>query len=68
MSNEIVFRWIFGAIFVSSLSISIYHRHQARKQSGKVPRQAEGKLFIALRMLFALPLYLAILAYWRSSP
>ncbi len=63
MNHESTFRLLFIAIFVLSFSISAYHRHRARKQSGKIPRQAEGKLFIALRLLLAVPLYLAMFAY-----
>lgn len=63
MNHESTFHLIFIAIFVLSFSISVYHRHRARKQSGKIPRQAEGKLFIALRLLLAVPLYLAMFAY-----
>jgi protein-S-isoprenylcysteine O-methyltransferase Ste14 len=63
MDNESLFRLLFIAIFVLSFSISAYHRHRARKQSGKIPRQAEGKIFIALRLLLAVPLYLAMFAY-----
>jgi protein-S-isoprenylcysteine O-methyltransferase Ste14 len=63
MKNETIFRLIFTAIFFLSFSISVYFRHRARKQSGKIPRQAEGKLIIALRLLLAVPLYLAMFAY-----
>jgi protein-S-isoprenylcysteine O-methyltransferase Ste14 len=63
MNHETTFRLIFITVFVLSLSISAYHRHRARKQSGKIPRQAEGKIFIALRLLLAVPLYLAMFAY-----
>lgn len=66
MNQETIFRLLFIAIFVLSFSISAYHRHRARKQSGKIPRQVEGKLLIALRLLFALPLYLAMFAYMIS--
>ncbi|MCI0693647.1 isoprenylcysteine carboxylmethyltransferase family protein [candidate division KSB1 bacterium] len=63
MNHEATFRLIFIAVFALSFSISGYHRHHARKQSGKIPRQAEGKSFIALRLLLAVPLYLAMFAY-----
>ncbi len=63
MNHETTFRLIFVAIFVLMFSISIYHRHQARKQSGKISSQAEGKLMIALRILFAVLLYLPMIAY-----
>src|SRR5574341_687978 len=68
MNQESISRIIFITIFVLSFSISVYFRHRARQQSGKIPRQAEGKLFIALRLLFALPLYLAMLAYMINPP
>jgi len=63
MNNETIFRLIFSAVFFLSFSISVYFRHRARKQSGKIPRQAEGKLIIGLRLLLAVPLYLAMFAY-----
>jgi protein-S-isoprenylcysteine O-methyltransferase Ste14 len=63
MTQDTIFRLLFIAIFLASFSISVYHRHRARKQSGKIPRQAEGKIFIALRLLLALPLYLAMFVY-----
>jgi protein-S-isoprenylcysteine O-methyltransferase Ste14 len=68
MNQESISRIIFITIFALSFSISVYFRHRARQQSGKIPRQAEGKLFIALRLLFALPLYLAMLAYMINPP
>jgi len=63
MNEQQLFRWIFAAIFVSTMSISIYFRRQAR-QSGQVIRRAEeGRHILALRVLFAAPLYLSMLAY-----
>ncbi len=56
-------RWILAAILVGSLTISASFRHRARKASGTIPRRHEGGLFLALRMLVALPLLLSLLAH-----
>ena len=70
-----MFRWILIAVFVSSISISAYYRRKAR-QSETIARGEEGGLFILLRLVFALPLFLSVLAYminpawmdWSSAP
>jgi len=63
MNEQQLFRWIFVAIFVITFSISGYFRRQAR-QAGEVIRRAEeGRHILALRVLFAVPLYLSMLAY-----
>ncbi len=63
MSHETTFRVTFIIIFALIMSISIYHRHRARQQGGKIPRSTEGKLFLLLRALFGLPLFLSVFAY-----
>jgi protein-S-isoprenylcysteine O-methyltransferase Ste14 len=60
---ESTFRLFFIVIFALSFSISVYFRHRARKQSGKIPRQAEAKSIIALRLLLAVPLYFSMIVY-----
>jgi protein-S-isoprenylcysteine O-methyltransferase Ste14 len=63
MEKELIFRLIFTAVLVMSFSISVYFRHRARQQSGKIPRQREEKTLIFLRLLLAIPLYLSMLVY-----
>ncbi len=63
MNYESTFRIIFIAIFVAAIAISIYHRHQARRSGEQIARSEESKRMILLRVLFALPLYGAILLY-----
>jgi len=63
MNEQQLFRLIFSAVFLCTFSISIYFRRRAR-QAGEVIRRAEeGRRLLALRVLFAVPLYLSMLAY-----
>ncbi len=76
MSTEQAFRWIFILVLVGAFSISGYYRRRARQSGDVIPRAREGKLSLALRLLFAAPLYLSLLAYmvnpewmaWSSVP
>lgn len=76
MENEQLFKWFFVAIFVITISISSYFRYRAHQTSEVIPRVREGKSNLLLRLLFAIPLYLSILAYtlnpdwmaWSSIP
>ena len=63
MTAETPFQIAFIAIFDSALSISGYFRRKARESGGAIPRAAEGRATVLLRLLFAAPLYLSILAY-----
>ncbi|NUO81375.1 isoprenylcysteine carboxylmethyltransferase family protein [candidate division KSB1 bacterium] len=63
MNLESTFRFLFVAIFVAALSISIYHRHKARQRGGQIARSEESALMIFFRVLIALPLYAAMLLY-----
>ena len=63
MANDQLFRWIFVAIFVGTLSISGYFRRRARQSGEAIPRAREGKFVLLSRLLFAAPLYLSIFAY-----
>jgi protein-S-isoprenylcysteine O-methyltransferase Ste14 len=63
MNDQQLFRWIFIAIFVITLSISGYFRRKARRTGGVILRAQEGRLILGLRILFAAPLYLSLLAY-----
>jgi protein-S-isoprenylcysteine O-methyltransferase Ste14 len=62
MDHQQLFRWFFIAIFIITLAISGYFRRQAR-QAGVIRRAQEGWHILALRVLFAAPLYGSILAY-----
>lgn len=50
-------------ILGATLSISGYHRYKARKVAGVIPRRAEGRALILARIVFALPLWAAVLIY-----
>lgn len=76
MNGEQLFRSLFIAIFIAAFSISGYFRRKARKTGDVIPRAREGKLSLSLRLLFAAPLYLSMVAYmanpnwmaWSSMP
>ena len=57
-----MFRWILIAVFVVNGGISAYYRRKAR-QAETIARTEEGALLVLLRLVFALPLFLPILAY-----
>ena len=57
-----MFRWILIAVFVVNGGISTYYRRKAR-QAETIARTEEGALLVLLRLVFALPLFLPILAY-----
>jgi protein-S-isoprenylcysteine O-methyltransferase Ste14 len=63
MPSENLYRWVFVVLFVAILSISGYFRRKARQSGEAIPRAREGGPAILLRLLFAAPLYLSILAY-----
>jgi protein-S-isoprenylcysteine O-methyltransferase Ste14 len=58
-----MFRWLALAIVVVAFGVSGYHRRKAYRNGGKIPRRREGPLLVALRILFAVPLYAVLLAY-----
>lgn len=58
-----MFRWLALAIVVTAFGISGYHRRKAHRSAGRIPRRREGRLLVALRIAFALPLYAVLLAY-----
>jgi protein-S-isoprenylcysteine O-methyltransferase Ste14 len=61
--NDTIFRLLATIIFLSTASISIYHRRRADREGGRVSLEAEGKpIFIALR-LFGFSMWLMIIAY-----
>jgi protein-S-isoprenylcysteine O-methyltransferase Ste14 len=63
MDAQSLFRWIFIAIFVITLSISGYFRRQARRSGEVIRRAQEGRGMVVLRVLFAAPFYASVLAY-----
>ncbi len=63
MDLELVFRWIFGLVLLTSIVISSYYRRRARQATGTIPRTAEGPLAVALRLALSLPALGIIVAY-----
>ncbi len=57
-----MFRWILIVVFVVNGGISAYFRRKAR-QAETIERVEEGALLGLMRLVFALPLFLSILAY-----
>ncbi len=57
-----MFRWIVIVVFFGNGGISAYFRRKAR-QSETIARAEEGVLLGLMRLVFALPLFLSILAY-----
>jgi protein-S-isoprenylcysteine O-methyltransferase Ste14 len=77
MNENLIFRIIIIALFVSAFSVSIYYRRKAQRSSGdEIDRRQEGGfIMVALRIGGGL-IWLAILAYmiypaaitWASLP
>jgi protein-S-isoprenylcysteine O-methyltransferase Ste14 len=69
MNEDLIFRIIVTALFLSAFSISIYYRRKAQGSSGdKIDRREEGDfIMIALRIGGGL-IWLAILAYMIYPP
>lgn len=63
MNTESTFRLIVIGVFLTNLSITLYHRLQARKTGEKISRAEEGKVILSLRAIGGLGLWLALLAY-----
>ena len=57
-----MFRWIIIVVFFGNGGISAYFRRKAR-QFETIARAEEGVLLGLMRLVFALPLFLSILAY-----
>lgn len=60
---ELIFRSIFVAVLVLSLSISAYFRRRARSHGDTISRQEESAALKAGRLLIGLPLYASLVAY-----
>lgn len=51
MSTETIFRILTGLLLVAALSISLYFRHRAERQGGKLNRREGQRLLLSLRLL-----------------
>jgi protein-S-isoprenylcysteine O-methyltransferase Ste14 len=60
--NENFFHWIFVLIFISFTAVRAYYQRQASLSRGSV-QYKEGKLHIALRLIFGIPFMLVFLVY-----
>ena len=58
-----VFRWVALVVFVATVGISAVLRRRARRLAGAIPRSREPAALIAGRLVVALPLFGAVLAY-----
>ena len=58
-----MFRWLALVSVVCVFAISFHYRRLARKGGETIARRREGAVFGALRAVFALPLFAAIVAY-----
>ena len=65
MVSESFFRVMFAIILVAAFGMSGFFRRRAR-QSGAIPRSRDGGRTMFLRLLFAAPFYLAMVAYLVS--
>jgi protein-S-isoprenylcysteine O-methyltransferase Ste14 len=60
--TETLFRLFFAIILLTAFGLSGFFRRKAR-QSGAIPRSREGGAMVMLRLAFALPFFLAMVAY-----
>jgi protein-S-isoprenylcysteine O-methyltransferase Ste14 len=67
MSDESVIRWVLLGCFATGMTISATYRLRARRSGDVIARKREGAAFIAKRVVFTLPLMLALLA-WLINP
>lgn len=67
MDLNLLFRWTFGLVIITSVLISSYSRYRARQISGTIPRTAEGPVAVALRLLMTLPA-VAIIGLYLFAP
>ena len=66
MGQEGTFRWALLVVIAITMTIAGYHRIQARAAGGPVSRREEGLGFLAMRTVFGLSLWVAIVAYLVS--
>ncbi len=60
---DFALRVTFLLAFVLVFAISSYYRRRARQEGGTIARKEEGAAILALRMVFALPLFISLLLY-----
>ena len=66
MGLESPFRISLLVLFAMMIAITAYHRIRARAAGGSVSRRAEGFLLLAMRAVFGLSIWIAIIAYLVS--
>lgn len=76
MGSELPFRVAFAIVLATAIALSGAFRARARRLGGTIARAREGRGPLVLRLLFAVPFYLGMLAYlanpawmrWSSLP
>ncbi|MDA2925127.1 isoprenylcysteine carboxylmethyltransferase family protein [Acidobacteria bacterium AH-259-L09] len=68
MSEESIFRGIALAVFVSAISIGVYHRIRAHRPDEKISRKEEGMPLLILLRLFGLAIWLGVIIYLVHPP
>lgn len=63
MENEIIFRIVFFLVLILTFLISGTFRRKARESGDVIERRAEGGVVVFMRLVFALPLFIALLLY-----
>ena len=58
-----MFRGLVLLVFGANIAISAYYRYKARQAGETIARSEEGGWLILLRLVFALPLFLSIVAF-----
>jgi len=58
-----MFRWVVLVLAATALGLSASYRWRAHRAGGRIARRLEGPLFVAIRLLIALPLFGSIVAY-----
>lgn len=62
MNTETIFRLITAVVFFGAISISVYYRHQAEKQGGRM-HTTEGQGLVKLLRLYGLLVLLPLFGY-----
>ena len=63
MGQEGTFRYALLVVFAIATAITAYHRIQAQAVGGSVSSQEEGFVLLAMRAVFGLSIWVAIIAY-----
>ena len=66
MEQEDTFRIALLVVFVSTFAITAFHRIRARAAGGSVSSREEGLVLLAMRAVFGLSLWVAIITYLVS--